>query len=434
MLQERCWSQGFHLACVKWINSCRYIERLYGTYPVKSEKTPLVKDLISQIKADGPISIASYMRQVLTGPMGGYYMSSDVFGSKGDFTTSPEVNQMFGELIGIWLYYQWMQTRPKSHAQIIELGPGRGTLSADILRTIKQFRNLQEGLSLHLVEISPKLSKIQEDTICMHDTKTTQSVKELDVKPAGCYKALMSSDGIPIYWYYHLKDVPNNDYSLVVANEFFDALPIHQFRKVNGNWNEVMIDVDEGDGKHHLKFVLAPKPTLQTKLYTQDVMFAKSSKVKDIMEVSPDSATIYKEIADRLRVHGGCALIVDYGEFGTGTDTIRAFRKHKQVHVLDAPGSADLTADVDFAFLKYTVENTVKFYGPIPQGQFLLQMGIQARLKMLIKELEKSQRDDLLSAYYMLINPNKMGLRFKVACMVYPGLGDPPGFGASTSI
>ncbi|WAR18441.1 NDUF7-like protein, partial [Mya arenaria] len=244
----------------------------------------------------------------------GYYIHSDVFGVAGDFITSPEISQMFGELIAIWFVNEWMMIGAPENVQLVEMGPGRGTMADDMLRAFSKFPELSKALSVHLVEVSVTLSRLQEEKLSATPDQPAPSSKEGELH----YKSCLSKYGPCVYWYRDIKDVPAGC-NMFVAHEFFDALPIHKFQKTEHGWREVLVDIDP-ETENKLRFVLARGDTPASKL--------------------------------ALKEHGGCALIADYGHHGDKQDTFRGFKDHALHEVLENPGCADLTSDVDFSYLK----------------------------------------------------------------------------------
>ncbi|KAI0227220.1 Protein arginine methyltransferase NDUFAF7, mitochondrial [Lamellibrachia satsuma] len=426
---------------------CRRYLHVPSSRRWKSAETEMVKQLKARIRLTGPLSVADYMKEVLTNPSAGYYMHQDVFGTKGDFITSPEISQMFGELIAIWCVNEWMQCGSPSSIQVVELGPGRGTLADDMLRVFAKFEGIRDAVSLHMVEVSPKLSEMQQEKLsgtpasqCNSDaTNPTEgrpcmpgqnqsTITGAEEMPSSdkLYKSCQSKYGVPVSWYRNLQDVPQG-FSFYVAHEFFDALPVHKFQKKDGHWHEVMVDMDYSpDAQHHLHFVLSQQNTTAGKLLLQ----IDPNEQREHIEQSPDSGVLVQELAARIASDGGFALIADYGHTGDKTDTFRAFRDHKLHDPLCEPGTADLTADVDFAYLKSLVTDKVACCGPITQQMFLHNMGIQVRLQMLMKTAEGEQMDHLISGYEMLTNPKKMGERFKFLCLLQHNRNDyePAGF------
>ncbi|XP_060081637.1 protein arginine methyltransferase NDUFAF7, mitochondrial-like [Ylistrum balloti] len=400
----------------------RYSHRCFCTATQSQQPTDLTKYLTSRIQVNGPMSVAEYMKEVLTNPVSGYYMKKDVFGQEGDFITSPEVSQMFGELLGIWCINEWMKSGMPPLFQLVELGPGRGTLADDMLRTFAQFPAFGEKVSLHLVEVSPKMSQLQEEKLTGNPGKVVEGDVD-NVEPP--YKTAKSRHGPNVSWYKDLREVPKG-FSCYIANEFFDALPIFKFHKTEEGWREVMIDVntrksneDEiaaGKADADFKYVLAGGQTFPAKAFLKHI---EPNDPRNHVEVSPVSGVVVMELAKRIEEEGGFSLITDYGHDGDKTDTFRAFKNHKQHNALKDPGTADLTADVDFAYLKSMAEPIARVFGPVSQSEFLHNMGILARLKILIKNSKDEETaKTLLSQYHMLTHPEKMGIRFKFMALL----------------
>ncbi|XP_014663329.1 PREDICTED: NADH dehydrogenase [ubiquinone] complex I, assembly factor 7-like isoform X2 [Priapulus caudatus] len=413
------------------------------------DTTHLMQHLSRRIQAAGPLTVASYMQEVLTNPVSGYYMHKDVFGQKGDFITSPEISQVFGELVAVWCIHEWLRVgHPDQTLNLVELGPGRGTLAADILRVIAQFADLRDRTSLHLVEVSPKLSEMQAEKLCENTnvkrdassergrpgneklcedinvkrdassesgrpgnentSPASASALPSDADVTGRYRMGLSKSGVPVHWYRSINDLPCMP-AVYVAHEFFDALPIHKFQRTGAGWREIMVDIDSSISNAlmpSLRFVLAPSVTPATVLINK-------LETRDHVEICPEGGVIAQSLAMRITEDGGCALIIDYGHNGTNTDTFRGFRSHKLHDVLCEPGTADLTADVDFAYLRQQAGDDVAIFGPIPQQSFLTNMAIDVRFKKLLMNSPAENHNDLISGYDMIMNPQKMGDRFK---------------------
>ncbi|XP_071997344.1 protein arginine methyltransferase NDUFAF7, mitochondrial [Engystomops pustulosus] len=366
----------------------------------------LLKHLIMKIKATGPITVAEYMKEVLTNPIKGYYMHRDMLGEHGDFVTSPEISQVFGELIGIWCISEWMSAGKPKSLNLVELGPGKGSLMDDILRVFKQFQHLLNpcDISIHLVEVSPKLSEIQAITLTGNNIETHYD------EATSAYKKGITKSGLHISWYNDVQNVPSG-YTLYIAHEFFDALPIHKLQKTSDGWREMLIDI-EHEMSQNLRFVLGSSNPLLTNTFIQ------ADEKRDHIEISPQAAVIIEKLATQINSFGGAALIADYGHSGDKTDTFRGFRAHQLHDVLIDPGTADLTADVDFSFLKRIVGNTVISLGPITQQEFLKNMGIDLRMKVLLENnKDEATQRQLIQSYDILMNPSKMGQRFKFFSM-----------------
>lgn len=351
--------------------------------------------------------VASYMREVLTNPSSGYYMSRDVFGQHGDFITSPEISQIFGELIAAWCLSEYQKVGSPKPVQFVELGPGRGTFIQDILRVCNHLKIIPTSqLSIHLVELSPYLSKMQAQKLCY-------STKEFNQNDLPFYRIGETISGIKMYWYRRIEDVPN-EFSIILAHEFFDALPIHKLQKDGNLWKEVLIDVNPSDN-NKFNFVLSRNETPISRLYSPLL----TNEERTHVEISPESDLILKHIAERLEEYGGFGLIMDYGHMGEKEDTFRAFKNHQLHDPLSNPGTADLTADVDFSNVKRQLEkdNRLITFGPVEQGIFLNEMEAETRLNFLLENCEESEAENLKLGLDMLTNPEKMGSRFKFLSM-----------------
>ncbi|XP_049726568.1 protein arginine methyltransferase NDUFAF7, mitochondrial isoform X2 [Elephas maximus indicus] len=307
-----------------------------------SSVTPMLRHLKYKIKSTGPITVAEYMREVLTNP-------AKVFSQLGSVLKNSDI-------------------------------------------------------SVHLVEVSQKLSEIQAATL------TEEKVPLERNAGSPVYMKGISKSGIPISWYRDLQDVPKG-HSFYLAHEFFDVLPVHKFQKTPQGWREVLVDIDP-QVSDKLRFVLAP-------CATPAEAFIQSDETRDHVEVCPDAGVIIQELSQRIAQAGGAALIADYGHDGTKTDTFRGFCGHKLHDVLLAPGTADLTADVDFSYLRRMAQGKVASLGPVTQQMFLKNMGIDVRLKVLLDNSdEPSTRQQLVQGYDMLMNSKKMGERFNFFALV----------------
>uniref|UniRef100_A0A7N6F6F9 Protein arginine methyltransferase NDUFAF7 n=1 Tax=Anabas testudineus TaxID=64144 RepID=A0A7N6F6F9_ANATE len=367
------------------------------------EKPPhsMLRHLTSKIKSTGPISVAEYMREVLTNPVTGYYVRNNMLGPDGDFITSPEISQIFGELLGVWIISEWMGAGRPKQLQLVELGPGKGSLASDILRVFSQLQSVlgEASVSLHLVEVSPTLSQLQAQNL------TGNTSQEADSEDEPVYRRGKTTAGLPVCWYRRLDDVPTG-FSVFVAHEFFDALPIHKFQRTEKGWREVMVDIDP-EKPDHLRFVVTPSPTLASSTLVQ------ADERRDHVEVCAEGGVIIQQLVRRITEDGGAALIADYGHDGTKTDTFRAFKGHQLHDVLASPGTADLTADVDFSYLRRMAGGGVACMGPVTQRTFLKNMGIDTRLQVLLRNCtDPNTRKQLISSYDMLTNRAKMGERF----------------------
>lgn len=333
------------------------------------------------------------MRLALRDPDFGYYTRADParpdpFGVAGDFITAPEISQMFGELIGVFCADFWQRLGAPGRINLIELGPGRGTLMRDLLRAAKALPDFFNALKVHLLEISPSLRARQGETL----------------------------RGFDLTWIDDLSALPDGP-MLLIANEFFDALPIRQFVRHHGEWRERLIGANAGG----FEFVPASKPS--------DLPEAPAQSCPEggVIEICGEGRELARGIGQRLRAFGGAALIVDYGfaaeEFGGTLQAVKAHRFHSP---LESPGEADLTAHVDFAALARAAG--VSAFGPIPQGAWLERMGIHLRAANLRALANDRQATEIDQAVQRLIAPEAMGSLFKVLALTHPDAGPPAGF------
>ncbi|XP_057541015.1 uncharacterized protein LOC130818808 isoform X2 [Amaranthus tricolor] len=393
----------------------------------------LVNHLKSIIKfRGGPISVAEYMEEVLTNPKAGYYINRDVFGAEGDFITSPEVSQMFGEMIGVWAMCVWEQMGRPKNVNLVELGPGRGTLMVDLLRGASKFKQFTDSLHVHLVECSPTLKKIQH--------RNLKCVDE-DVMSSGKEKIISQLAGIPISWHASFEQVPSGVPSVIIAHEFFDALPIHQFQRASRGWCEKMVDVAEDS---QFRFVLSPVPTPANVFLAKRCKWIVKEEVDKLnhIEICPKAMELTGAISKRISSDGGAALIIDYGLNGIVSDSLQAIRKQKFVPILDEPGTADLSAYVDFEAIRHSAEEAsdVSVHGPITQSQFLGSLGINFRIETLLQNCETDEQAEMLQAgYWRLVGegeapfwegpeekvPIGMGTRYLAMAIVNKNLGIP---------
>ncbi|XP_052198121.1 uncharacterized protein LOC127805005 [Diospyros lotus] len=363
-----------------------------------STDSELVKHLKGIIKfRGGPISVAEYMEEVLTNPKAGFYINRDVFGAEGDFITSPEVSQMFGEMIGVWAMCLWEQMGQPKRVNLIELGPGRGTLMADLLRGASKFKNFRDSMHIHMVECSPTLQKVQYSNLqCVDEDISNMNIEK---------RTISTLVGTPISWHATLEEVPTGVPTIIIAHEFYDALPVHQFQKTSRGWCEKMIDVAEDSS---FQFVLSPQPTPANLYLMNRFKWAAAEEMSNLdqTEVCPSAMELTQTIAKRISSDGGGALIIDYGLNGVVSDSLQAIRKHKFVNILDNPGTADLSAYVDFASIRHSAEETsedVSVHGPITQSQFLGSLGINFRVEALLENCTDEQAESLRTGYWRLV-------------------------------
>ncbi|KAJ1983462.1 hypothetical protein H4R34_001259 [Dimargaris verticillata] len=442
-------SSTLRLACSQWsrpwgripglrlgigVRSATHIAKGSVVAHGKEEPTPVGEAIASAIKATGPMSVAQYMRQALQSPLGGYYHEhrGDLLGAKGDFTTSPEISQMFGELIGVWYVATWRQQQQqrakKAHAsttssrgtdqpiRIIELGPGRGTLMADMLRAMKRFSDFYERVQeVHFIESSAALRQAQRSAVQVPDMPEAPQLNQ----------SYRSEQGLSVQWHARWDDLALAEsgpcYNIVMAHEFFDALPVYRLQFTDKGWREIMVDVDETQASdRRFRFVLSPNATHATKSLTIAPHFPKTQfQPGNTLEISPDSWGAANAIAKLIQEQGGSGLVVDYGDNHPFADSLRAVSKHKFTHPLTRPGTVDLTADVDFSLLRNAMAGRVSCYGPVQQNMFLGHMGIETRLSMLLKNTSTlAERNDLVTGFNRLVDPLHMGKVYKFMSIV----------------
>jgi SAM-dependent MidA family methyltransferase len=344
----------------------------------------LEREIRRRIAADGPMPMSRFIALCADH----YYATRDPFGARGDFITAPEVSQMFGELIGLWAAAVWQAMGAPAEIMLVELGPGRGTLMADALRAAHTLPKFRAALRVHLVETSAALVARQE--------------------------TLLAEAGVPIAWHKRVEALPEGP-SIVIANEFVDALPIDQLVRTESGWHERRIGLRDGRLVSGLDPV--PLPGLAT---------AEVGAVLERRDVASLTA-----VATRIAAHGGAALVVDYGHVETGFgDTLQALQNHRPVDILEVPGEADLTAHVDFAALAAAVTAAgVRVHGPVTQGEFLRRLGIDARAARLKDGKDAKTRDAVDAALMRLTGPAPgMGELFKALAFSHSRLESLPGF------
>lgn len=353
-----------------------------------------------RIRATGPLTVAEFMAEALQHPRLGYYATRDPLGAAGDFVTAPEVSQVFGELIGLWCADVWARMGRPDPVLLVELGPGRGTLMADALRALGVAPDFRRALCLHLVETSPALRAAQA-------------------------KALASAEPV---WHASLGDVPSGPLVLI-ANEFLDALPIRQFERRGGAWHERRVGLARDEAT--LAFVLEPAASPSTALIPPRLADAPDGNV---LEIRPAAAGLSTDLAKRLTVDAGAALFIDYGHGVSACgDTLQAVRGHRYHPVLEAPGSVDLTAHVDFqAFAEPALAAGARVRGPVTQRDFLRALGIEVRARQLLANASPETRTTTDSGIRRLIEGSEMGTLFKVLALTHPDLPIPAGFPANT--
>jgi SAM-dependent MidA family methyltransferase len=353
------------------------------------------------IRESGPISLDRYMALVLGHPVHGYYRSHVAIGAEGDFITAPEISQMFGELIGIWCVEVWRLMGAPAAFHLVELGPGRGTLMADALRAARVAPDFLAALDAHLVEISAPLRERQ--------------------------RAALEGKGFRVAWHASAADVPPGP-AIVIANEFFDALPVRHYVHRDGGWRERLVGLDEHG---RLTFGLGA---------AQETAIAAEGEQDDILEVGVAASRLMTELGVRVVTQGGALLVIDYGysEPARG-ETLQAVRAHKFVDPLAHPGESDLTAHVNFSALKRAALGAgAAVHGPVTQGQFLTRLGIFERAAILERGATPAQAAAINRALDRLAGEGAgfdgatdMARLFKVVAVTPRAFDPPPGFAES---
>jgi len=364
------------------------------------ERTPLDAVIRRRIARDGPMSISTFMTLCLYDPEHGYYPHRDPLGAAGDFVTAPEISQMFGELIGLWAVEVWREMGSPEPVQIIELGPGRGTMMLDAMRAARAVADFRRAARVHLIEVSPALQQRQVEMLRgIHD--------------------------VPVRWHKTLGEAPLGP-AIILANEFFDALPVNQAERRPTGWHERRITVNAGG---ELAFTVAPEPLEGFKANLPPSV--AKAPVGEIFEWRSDQWAT--DLAVRV-VGGGAALVIDYGHARSSTgDTFQAVRSHRFASPLGMPGRTDLTAHVDFAALARAARATgARIHGPVEQGTLLKRLGIEARALALQAVAPDDKRAGIAAALVRLVGTGRanMGTLFKAMAISAPRSGDLPGFAA----
>ncbi len=358
--------------------------------------------IIRQIETEGPISVAEYMTLCLLDPVDGYYPTRDPLGSDGDFITAPEISQMFGEVLGLWAIQSWKDLGSPETVNLVELGPGRGVMMSDILRTAKLDPNFAKAVTVYLIEASAALEAVQGQTLA-----NTQ---------------------MDISWVSDLRQLPNAP-TIIIGNEYLDCLPIRQFIQQDrfagaAGWRERMVMLDEG----HLTFGTDPAPisdTLQASLPNGH----EDAKNENLLELCLAAHQTLDQIKAHFDETTGRALFIDYGpaetEFG---DTLQALKRHEKVGVFSDPGNTDLTARVDFAALQeFAGEIGLLSTPAITQAEFLSRLGIEIRAVALSRSGPEAKAK-IARQLDRLMSPDQMGNLFKAICFQSDGLPSPLGF------
>lgn len=333
-----------------------------------------------EIHEKGPLSQSRFMELALQHPLYGYYRSQESVGQ--DFTTSPEISQVFGELIGAWALDYYLKLNQPKEVSLIELGPGKGTLMADFLRTVRLSKFFSEATNVTLVEINPLLKAVQREAI-----------------------------KFPTTWVERLEDVPNHSCPLIIlANEFFDALPCNCYTRKDNVLYERRVGIQEG------KLIFTP------------IMLNESQGPDQTWEESPLAIILIHEICTRLLNQMGVFLCIDYGYKEGSGDSLQTLFKGEPSNPLAHIGRSDLTCHVNFGQLKeVALSRGLGTLGPLSQRQFLKTMGLDMRIEMLKRE-NPSQKTNLEVAATRLTHPQQMGTLFKVMAVFSPPTIKPAGF------
>lgn len=337
----------------------------------------------SLIAREGPIPVARYMELANRH----YYATRDPLGAAGDFITAPEISQMFGELIGLWFADLWLRKESPANTHFVELGPGRGTLAADALRAM---RGVRFEPPVHFVETSPVLRAAQAERVANAQ------------------------------WHDSFATIPARGPLLIVANEFFDALPVRQLVATHSGWRERVVARDRG------RFVALPGSRPVDELVPDKL---RDSPPGSILELAPAAHAVVTEISERLARQGGAALIIDYGYEGPAIgDSLQSVSRHRPVDPFAEPGARDLTAHVDFVSLAFAAGvKVVRVFGPVAQGDWLEALGLGERAASLAKAAPH-RAEEILAARKRLVEPGQMGRLFRVLAVLAPDWPRPEGF------
>lgn len=373
--------------------------------------SPLLDHIRSLIEKQGPLSLARYMELALQHPEWGYYKKGDPLGAGGDFITAPEISQMFGELIGLSLAEAWKTIGKPDPFVMLELGPGRGTLMQDALRATAKIHGFHTAMDLCLVESNQTLREQQEEKLAGHHPRYIDNLEQLPPHPA-----------------------------FIIANEFFDALPVRQFENTADGWRERLVTAD-GD---ELEFVLSPPDPAFRFLIPEELHEAPGGTTH---EISLSTLILARQIANHVGRYDGAALIIDYGYAAPpGKGTVQATSSHRHADILERPGEVDITAHVDFSALKHwAVGQGTAFLGPIEhgkflqteeaailgpvtQGEYLETLGIEMRAMQLKHNATPEQSAAIDAALRRLTDSAEMGALFKAMAIVSAKLGTLAGF------
>ncbi len=361
--------------------------------------------ILAHIRETGPMSVGAYMSWCLLDPAQGYYPTRDPLGIDGDFITAPEISQMFGEVLGLWLIDRWRSLDKPEIIHLVEYGPGRGVMMSDIVRAARLDKDFATALHIWLIETSAALEGKQAENL--------------------------GATASPVHWVDRLEEVPEGP-SLILGNEYLDCLPVRQFImkdrfKGAGGWHERLVG-ESAEMPGVLEYQISPVPVAKadTALLPLDLPPFKDG---DLLEVHPGAEQIVETIKTRFKQQPGAALFIDYGpeatEYG---DTFQALHKHKKVDPLDAPGAADLTVRVNFSAMKHWGQEAgLAVYGPVSQGTFLSRLGIEVRA-VALSRAKPEAKPKIARQLYRLMDASEMGSLFKAICLQSADLPVPLGF------
>ncbi|MEJ0063793.1 MAG: SAM-dependent methyltransferase [Alphaproteobacteria bacterium] len=353
-----------------------------------------LRDIILRVAEKNPLTIAQYMELALQHPEYGYYRHSDPLGADGDFVTAPEISQMFGETIALWCLKTWRQMGEPPEFILCELGPGRGTMMADIMRLSVQAEGFRKACRVILVESNASLRERQDKALVEHHPR----------------------------WVDHLSALPELP-AIILANEFFDALPVRQFIHHETGWSEIRVGVQDGA----LAWVMG-RPAPSAAMLLSETQ--RKLPVGAIAEISPQAQDVMRQAAAHIAEHSGAVLAIDYGyETPGGNPTFQALEKHRAADPLGDPGHADLTAHVDFSALAaIAAQAGLRPWPLLEQGEFLRRLGLAQRREQLGEQATPEQKQDIAAAYHRLTAPEAMGTLFKVFCAVSDAKITPAGW------
>ena len=362
--------------------------------PKPHNRTPLYHRLIARIRESGPLSVSEFMTLCLLDPVDGYYPTRDPLGAGGDFVTAPEISQMFGEALGLWVIQSWQDIGRPDRFNLVELGPGRGVMMSDILKVLRLDPACRSAAQVTLIEASAALQAVQAKTLGPSGANVTWVDRLEEVDDAAC---------------------------LIIGNEYLDCLPIRQFVRVDGIWSERRVGVDNaGD----LRFEVDGQAA--SAIVTQNLPQAEHGA---LIEICPAIDLLTDHLGERFKATPGRALFIDYGPLETEfADTLQALKQHQKVDVFQSPGDTDLTARVDFARVKnIAIGHGLAVHGPTPQEAWLRVMNIETRAVSLIRA-NPASKDKIMRQLHRLLDAEEMGELFKVIALSSPELPTPLGF------